>query len=63
MLVVRSRENAQNPFLNPKKTFSYKTYEKKLCSTEKVCLINVSSEFRKKRQGEKVCSPKIKLFE
>ena len=42
----------------PQKDFFIKNLWKKLCSTQKVCLINVSSEYRKNAQGEKLEPPK-----
>ena len=42
----------------PKKDLFIQNLWKKLCSTQKVCLIKVSSEYRKNAQGEKLEPPK-----
>ena len=45
----------------PPKDFFIQNLWKKLCSTQKVCLIKVPSEYRKKGQGKKFRGPKMKF--
>ena len=54
-------QKTKNAFLDPQKTFSYKTYEKNFVLLKKFAL-KVPSEYRKNGQGKKFRGPKIMKF-